>query len=83
MQITNLMEAIQARERVQEQNDELWKKHRAIEVLRGIDDCVSNFLAKRLGQGHATAVWEVIHPQCFRLTISYRGQTWSLRVPVP
>jgi len=70
-------------DRAQKSQSEFLKKHGAIVVLRDEGSPLSHFLAKRLGQGHATAKWENIHPGCMRLTVTYRGQVWSLRVPKP
>jgi len=57
--------------------------HSAIVVLRDEGSHLSHFLAKRLGQGHAAAKWSIVNPDCMRIVITYRGQTWSLRVPRP
>jgi hypothetical protein len=77
-----MMKALQMRARVQKQNNEFLKKHHAVETLHGMDHYVSHFLAKRVGQGLATVKWEVVHQHCLRLTVTYRGQDWVLRVPV-
>lgn len=68
--------------RLRSQHEEFLLKHSAIEVLREMDDYISHFLAKRLGQGYATAEWSCIHTGCLRLTVTYRGRVWNIRVPV-
>ena len=78
----NLAKLIQEAARLREQQHEFMCKHKAIEVLHSMDHHVSQFLAKRLGQGRATAIWSPIYTNCLRLTVMYRGREWSLRVPV-
>lgn len=67
--------------RLRSQHEEFLLKHSAIELLREMDDWVSHFLAKRLSQGRATAEWSRIHTRCLRLTVTYRGRVWNIRVP--
>jgi len=68
---------------LRDQQLQFMRRHTAICMLRDMGDCYSHFLAKRLGQGRATVEWSFIHPQCMRATITYRGQVWNIRVPVP
>lgn len=76
-------ESIPMRKCVQVAQQEFLKRHGAIVILRNEGSSLSHFLAKRLGQDRATAEWLIIHPHCMRLTVTYRGQVWLIRVPKP
>ena len=69
------------KEEMKESARRFFRRHCAIQTLRDMRGPRSHFLTKRIGQGYTTVEWNPIHPQCLRLTISYRGQQWNIRAP--
>ncbi len=82
MQLANLMDSLIFL-KAKEEEIKLRDHALALIVLKQLSDIRSQFLHKRLEEGSATCKWEEARTSCLRLTVHYRGQDWSIRVPVP
>jgi len=85
MPFANLMGSLLCREaqKIHEAERKTSERHLAVLILSEFNDAHARFLLKKIGQGQATCEWTTIHSTCLRLTVSYRGRTWNIRVPVP
>lgn len=85
MPFANLMASllIQEAQRAQEKERRFRERELAISILEVIDDYQAQFLIKRINQRRAECTWSEVNSQCLRLTVTYRGREWRIRVPVP
>jgi len=85
-----LKERLVRKKEVAESQLRFLQRHAAITFLRwwaqntGKEDAyLWHHIAKRIGQGYGEVETEEIHPNWYRIKVTYKGQVYSWRVPGP